>query len=617
MKIPNFLKKKRTYAILAVVLLGVWFFTRDSGSASDKYETAVAASQTLVRTVEVTGEVKPAQRLDLAFENSGVVAAIHATVGQTVPAGTLLAELQGEELAFSLRRAEAARDAAAANLNLRLAGETSQAIRASEADVAKANAAYEKSQGDLVNVRITTANDVKTAELAVATAKSNLENAALTDAQSIEDARADIRTALFAALGPLQTGLSDGDKISGVDDSASSGSYRNLLGIGDASAIERSQQAYKVAKPVKIQTEATVRALAAIPTRDALMAAASSTDMALGLVQTFLTEIQKTLAATITGSGLTETELAAKKSQIDADRASVSAQRAAVATAVQVAVNAELGIVSSADSLRNAYDTAVLALEIAKSNAQTQVRTAESNITINAAAQDAAKAMLDLKKAGPRSVDLAPLQAALADAQVAYEQAEYHLSQSRIIAPVDSVVSEIIPELGERVTANAPAIRLVGLAAYDIEILLPESDVVKVQVGQSATVTLDAYGDSREFTGTVVSEEPDQTVVQDAVYYKARVQLTDLPTENGTPLDVKPGMTANVVILTAEAKDALVIPSRSVRTDQETGVQTVRVLVGDVPEDRTITTGLRGDEGLLQVLSGLAAEETIVVSERQ
>jgi HlyD family secretion protein len=252
-----------------------------------------------------------------------------------------------------------------------------------------------------------------------------------------------------------------------------------------------------------------------------------------------------------------------------------------------------------------------LNLEVAQSQAETQVKDAQSSITINKAALDAAKAALDLKKSGPRDIDLAPLRASIMDAQAAFNQANANLQKAQILAPVDGVISEIIPSLGEQVTALNPAIRMVGLSQYDIEVLLPEADVAKVSVGQTATITLDAFGDSVEFKGAVVSIEPDQTVVQDAVYYKARVQL-----ENRDDVQFKPGMTANVTILTAKKEQALTIPARSVKTDQQAGTETVRILEGNTPVQKTIKTGLRGDEGLTEVIEGLSDGQTIIVSEK-
>jgi HlyD family secretion protein len=119
---------------------------------------------------------------------------------------------------------------------------------------------------------------------------------------------------------------------------------------------------------------------------------------------------------------------------------------------------------------------------------------------------------------------------------------------------------------------------------------------------------LDAFGDAQPFTGFVTAEYPDQTKVQDAVYYKA---IVGIDTQGK---DVKPGMTADVTILTAErASSTLSIPTRAVR--QVDGQPTVQVLVNGKAEDRAITTGLRADEARVEVLSGLKVGEQVIVGE--
>ena len=91
MKFPSFLKKKRTYVILViVVLIGGWLFTRGQGDPAARYETARVERGNLERTVEVTGEMSPAQRIALSFESGGSLGAVFVTVGQEVKAGDIL-----------------------------------------------------------------------------------------------------------------------------------------------------------------------------------------------------------------------------------------------------------------------------------------------------------------------------------------------------------------------------------------------------------------------------------------------------------------------------------------------------------------------------------------------
>lgn len=615
MTIPKFFKKKSTY-ILLVLILGAWAWWSfgNKKSVQDLYETERVERINLERTIEVTGEIKPAQRIGLSFETSGVLKDVLKKVGDEVKAGDVIAELKNDDAEFSFRRAGASLEAAVANLRAREAGETIQSIKVSEADVEKAQAAYDKSLVDVESTKVTSQNSIKNAELALATAKSNLENTGITTEESILDAYADLRIALSGSLGVMQGALTDGDHIIGVDDTASNDSYERLLGISSSGSKAAAETEYKQARDAKKAAETAISGISnasSTSAQNALDSAGSLTSAALLAIQSYLTQVQKVLASTITGTSLTEMELSSKRSLIDGDRSSISGQKTTVETAIQAVKNAKIGKSTGTDGLQNAYETAQVNLEIAITNAETQVKTAEANVVIAKASLDSALAGLDLKKAGPRDVDLAPLRAAVSEAQVAYEQAENNLTKVQIIAPVDGVVTEIIPKIGEQTNSTAPSVRMIGFADYDIELLVPEADVAKVKVGQPATFTLDAYGDSVEFTGIVVAEEPDQTTVQDAVYYKTRVQITSKDAE----AEFKPGMTANVTIHATKIENALVVSTRAIKTNVDTNEQSIRILNGQDIVDRSIKTGLRGDDGKTEVTEGVKEGDIVIVSE--
>lgn len=607
---PGFLKKKKTYVILAILIGGaVWISACANKSNANQYETDTVKKMNLKRTVEVTGNVKPAQRIALSFQQTGTLSRV-AKVGDKVKSGDVIAELQDEDANFAVQKASAALQAAQANLNLKLAGEMSQSIHISETAVEQAQASYEKSQSDLENAKITTDNAVQSAQLALDNAKKNQSNGSDTNVQTVEQAQAALFAVLSASIGPMNTGLLDGDKIAGVDDTASNQNYQNLLGAFDSTAIPVAKQSYRAAKAAAQKAFPLIHNLSSSSTDDAYANAASSTIEALGLIQNFLVDVHHILATSLTGSAMSSADLASKTTVIDTDRVSVSAQNTAVVNAAQAVTTARLGIRTSGDALDLAMQNAQLNLEIAQSNAQTTVKAAESAVTINKAAVDSAQASLDLKKAPPRDVDLAPLRAAVAQAQTTVAQAQNDLTKARILAPVDGVVSNVTPHIGELVAAGAASVSMLGNADFDIEVLLPEADVAKVSVGQKATMTFDAFGDGLTFSGVVVSIEPDQTVVQDAVYYKARIQVMDTQGK-----DIKPGMTANVTIQTAEADNVLVIPNRAVKTDSSTGKTTIQVQKTDKTlETRDIEIGLKGDEGLVEVKSGLKEGETVIVS---
>lgn len=611
MPIPRILTRWTTYFVLALVVGSVvWFQMRRTERARPVYETAAVERRDLTQSVEVTGEIKPAERIELAFDRNGTVDKTEVKIGQAVKRGDVLAELKNDDVKFAVKNAAAALAKARANLNQKIAGYTKQDIRIAETGVEKALAAYDKAVTDLAAAKLTVQDNLKSAQLAVTTAKNKRDNQFAALDQNLKNAVDSERIALLTTLGPLHTGLSDGDAIAGVDDTATNSLYKNLLGIYDGTTMPAARQSYLAAKPVKLSAEITVRALTAASSQPDVQAAADQLQKANLAVQTFLGDVQKVLATSIAGPNLTAAELAAKKAAIDTDRVNISAQNTAVLTATQNVKNAQLTNTDAKQQLEDAYQTALVNLSIAETKTTTDVKAAEANVAIQKAALESAKADLDLKKAPTREADLAALRAAVQEAEVALAKASNDLKRIQIIAPVDGTIADILPSPGEQIAMNAVAVKMVGTVEYDVETLIPEADIAKIKSGQAASITLDAYGDDVKFAGSVESVEPDQTKVQDAVYYKTRIQITP------AGRDVKPGMTANVTIITDERKNTLVIPLRAVRTKEGTDRKIVRVLEAGQPRETPVELGLRGDEGRVEVTKGLTEGQTVILSEK-
>lgn len=609
MPLLNFLRRKKVFLIVSSILIGIVAIWMWSGRIKPPvYETSVVERRDLIQTVEVTGEIKPAARIDLSFKNGGTVDALRVKVGQLVKQGDVLAVLKGDDVMYAAKSAEAALAVAVANLQAKLAGETPEAIRVAETDVQQAQAAYNKALADLESTKLTTVNDLSSAELDVTSAKNNLDNQKAIQAQTVRSAYDSARAKLLTALGPLQTGLTDGDQIIGVDDQAANQGFKNVLGILLSGSLERAQDSYKIAKAAKATAETATSQLTSNSDNAAIQAAGDLIVNAINKTQTYLTDVQKVLAASITSVNLSLTTLDAKKSLIDTDRTNISTQYTTVQTALQSTTSAELTRIEAIQKLEDTYQATITALATAKTNAITEVLAAQTQVEIKKAALDSSEASLKLKRSDPRPVDVASLRASIQQARANYEKALNDVKSLQITAPVDGVIAEILPDTGERVTANQTILTMVGSDGYDIEVMVPETDIAKIQVGQSADITLDAYGDDVIFKGAVTSENPDQTLVQDAVYYVARVQITT----DGR--DIKPGMTANVTIKTGESLGALVIPLRAVRTQLD-GAKTVRVLENNQAVQRTIQLGLRGDEGRIEVLQGLEVGQLVITGE--
>jgi len=248
-------------------------------------------------------------------------------------------------------------------------------------------------------------------------------------------------------------------------------------------------------------------------------------------------------------------------------------------------------------SYKSTYDAALTTRQQQIDAAQAAVNTAEQ-----ALAQ--AKAQLNLKQAPARSYDILSAQSQVTSAQAALLQAQNNLNDRSLVAPVDGTITQVNNEVGETNSLTKPVVVMLSDTKNEIKVQVPESDIAKLQIGQSADITLDAFGSTEHFKSHITFIDPASTVIQDVVYYEVTVMF-DTNDDR-----IKPGMTANLDINTANVKDVLVIPLRAVKYDN--GRTYVEVLQKGQPVQKDVVVGLRGDDGLVEIKSGLEENEQVI-----
>jgi multidrug efflux pump subunit AcrA (membrane-fusion protein) len=649
MAFGKFLKKRWIIIVIILVIILVGYGVARAFIFTEKpveYDTVKAYRGDIVQTVDVTGTVKALAEVDLSFETTGTLASTTVEVGDLVNKGDVLAELDNEDLQYEADQAKAALDLARANLNLEIAGATSQSINVSEADVAKAEAslrsaevALAKAREDLASAEITTSDNIEAAELDVAAAANTLsirqaeyDNVLNQSDSNISDAYEDAVPTLKDSLAAMATALSDIDDIIGVDDSSANSSFKKYLSVLDTEALPTAEDSYVVAKDAKQDAYDRVNPLTTSSDNSEIWSATTITEDALNEVYEALTDTRRVLDNSITGSDLSLTELNTKKSTIDTNLTAINTKLNGLLTQKQTIQNLETTNTASLKSAelsltaaQDAYDQAVQNLELVENSSDTSINTygnavesAQATYDIQKASLDAAKAALNLKVAGPRGVDLAPLEAQVNSAEAAYSLAMNRLEKSQIVAPANGIVTKINYEVGEQVTGvssslvsngSGGVITMLATDLFDVEVDIPETDIVKVAVGDPAQITLDAFGDETTFYGEVIMIEPAETLIQDVVYYRVKVKI-----EFTAEQAVKNGMTADVIIKTDEKSNVLIVPQRSIINKD--GKKVIRILKDGEVEYREPEIGLRGDNGLTEIASGVSEGEEVVTAVR-
>lgn len=218
-------------------------------------------------------------------------------------------------------------------------------------------------------------------------------------------------------------------------------------------------------------------------------------------------------------------------------------------------------------------------------------------------------------------------------------EAKDNLGRTTIYAPMSGTISKLDAELGERVVgtqqmAGTEILRVANLAEMEVEVEVNENDIVKIAVGDSAIVEVDAYL-GKEFKGIVTeisNSAADDLTADQVTNFDVKVKILKQSYAGlveGKPEDFspfRPGMTATVDIITSRKKNIIGVPISAIVIKNDT-TSVKKNLNGDDKEQtpsakKTITDETfecvfvkNGDEVRLQVVkTGIQDDTNIEIS---
>lgn len=157
-------------------------------------------------------------------------------------------------------------------------------------------------------------------------------------------------------------------------------------------------------------------------------------------------------------------------------------------------------------------------------------------------------------------------EASVKQSEASLQEARINLAYTDITSPVDGVVVSRNVDVGQTVAASfqTPTLFLIAqdLTKMQVDANVSESDIGTVRAGQSATFSVDAYP-NKAFHGTVAQVRNAPITVQNVVTYDVVIAV------DNPALELKPGMTATVTIVTAQRDNVARIPLRATRFDPE------------------------------------------------
>ncbi len=256
-------------------------------------------------------------------------------------------------------------------------------------------------------------------------------------------------------------------------------------------------------------------------------------------------------------------------------------------------------LVSIMNALNKAYGLTQSTLDSYKANittARTNINTVSTNITDQKQSIDSQKATVDSDEAAVESY------------KAAIQNIEAQISKTVLYSPISGIVTRQDAKAGEIAAANAVLVSVISASQFEVEANIPEADIAKVKIGDSAKITLDAYGEGVIFDAKTVEIEPAETMIEGVATYKTTFQFINKDER------IKSGMTANIDILTDKRENAIAVPRRAVIS--RNGDKIVKILIGDNILEVKVKTGLVGSDNNIEIIEGIKEGDKVIISSK-
>ncbi|WP_169725463.1 efflux RND transporter periplasmic adaptor subunit [Alicyclobacillus contaminans] len=539
---PMFKKSRRKWiysgiAVVVVLGAGIPALAHTLGGstpipANDIYQVRYG---NVMQTVSASGTIQVPTEIDLNFSgsgSSGSVKSVGVKIGQKVKAGQVLAQLDDSTAQTQVATANAQVAQAKANLasaQAKLAqdeeGPTKSAIAIQQANVEKAQATL-SAANQQYQLQLQQYNDRTSDEQALVNAQNALakDEQTANDTSSVSSAQAQVDSAQAALAEAEQTLQQD------------QAQYGNIT----EEQVQQAYQAYQDAQ-ARYYGWANGANTGSNPYSTQLQNAENqyntlnSEYQDLQQAQQAVNNAKTTLAQAQADLKTAQTQVAQAQQQIQAD---------------------ELAVQQAEDEYNN-RTTAKQNLE----NAQSQVQQAQADLDSAKASLQQAEQPADSATIKQDEASIAGAQAGLQSAEANLESAQLQVQNTMLKAPIDGVVTQVNIKPGELPSNSTPAIVIDDSVATDLQvnIQVSESQMGSIKPGQAVDYTVSTYP-GETFHGTITEIYPTPQVVSNVTEY------TVMATIDNSSGKLKPGMTTNVTIHTAEKDHVLTVPAIALQT---------------------------------------------------
>jgi RND family efflux transporter MFP subunit len=615
--------------IIGSIGVGMWYFFGDTKEEKE-YVTEIVQRGDIQEKVEVNGTVSPETNVELNFQTSGEISAFFVNKGDRVHEGDILAALDSGILGAEIEKTEAGINMIQAEIDEKYAGPSEEEKDISITKIQEVEASILnliKKQQDMKNIHLKSLSqaeqEVKNAKIFLENIKKekiNLKNSKNIDQKksekNLEDTKEKAKKRILSAKDSLYHSLSSAENIIDGDTS-----HKIYIGIKDVQKKIHVQNTYRVLLSSQEEIEKKYRETKESQSTEEIYSFLQHLEIILNENKIFMDDIFSLLLNSHTGTTLREEQIETFKQEVKNQQQSLLSNINAITDVKKEIENSQIDIedtnvssVSQEDISEKNVDSANNALALAEKNLE-NIKTKNENEIFSLDREiEIQKILLKQTKQNhkklispPRNIDVAKLFASLQQQQALWKKARKNEKNTQIYSPINGVITDIQKEVGEYAT---PAEEVISIAteSFQIKVNIPETDIIKVSVGNTVRITLDAFPPDKIFFGKVIQIDPAETIVQGVIYYEAIISLdTD-------PSPIKSGMTCDTEILTEKKSNILFISPEALHFENDQPF--VFILKNEEKQKQKVTIGLEGEYST-EILAGLEEGQRVILYEKE
>lgn len=569
------IKKKYIFIIIVLIIAFLFFLLRNKKEA---YDFVTVEKSDLIQEVNVTGRVEAADNVDLAFEKSGKVAAVNVAIGDSVTIGQSMVVLDYADLRAQLIQAEANQESVQAGLK-------------------QAEAIWKTEQANLTELKNgAKPEDIQLSETKAANAKKDLTDAEI----NLENVRKKAEINLTNLYDNVKDILNDAyltvddavnKQIDDIFSNDNSDFPQLTISTSDSQAKIDAESGRAIARDTLVSFKSDIDNLNLDNSDQFLI----NGEIYLNSIRDFSNRLNDVVNHAV---NISPTALNTYKSNINTARTNINASLSDINTQKQTIASQKI-----------TNENNITAAQAQVNNAQNNLDLAEKELILKKAGSTNEQIKAQEAKVEQAETNITSQNAKIKQAEAEIKSIQVQIEKMILKSPLNGIVTNQEAKVGEIVSANTPVISIISQNNFELKANVPEADIAKIKKDDPVKVSLDAYGNEVVFEAKITSIDPAERIIEGVATYRITASFINQDER------IKSGMTADMDIVTAEKKDALVIPGRMIFKKGDKNFVRLLEIQGkkEIVKEQEIEPGLKGVEGKIEIVSGLKQGDKIVM----